>query len=330
MNLKKLTLAVSLVALTAGAAEPLKIGIIGCDTSHAIAFTKLLNVEKDPACNGHRIVAAYKWGSPDIFSSTNRYPKYIAQLKEMGVEMVPSIADLLSKVDAVCLETCDGRPHYKQALEVFQSGKPVFIDKPIAASLADTIRIVEAAKKYNAKFFCSSALRFTDNAQNARAGKFGEIRGADVWTPEQFEPTQSDYYWYAIHGAEPLFTIMGVGCTEVQAMRSETEDVLVGRWKDGRLGVMRAMNYCKKGACYGGMIFPYKGKPVEMGGYEGYKKLLMAILKYFETGVVPFPPEESVEIYAFMEAGAESVRRGGKPVTIEEVLAKARAEAAAQ
>lgn len=325
--MKKLLLVIAFAALGVSAAE-LKIGIIGCDTSHTIAFTKLMNVEKDPLCHGHRVVAAYQWGSKDIVSSTNRYPKYIAELKTMGVEMSSSIAELLSKVDAVCVETNDGRPHYEQSLEVFKSGKPVFIDKPIAASLADTLRIVEAAKKHNAKFFCSSALRYTDNAQKARAGGFGQIRGADVWTPEQFEPTQSDYYWYAIHGAEPLFTIMGCGCTEVSAMRAETEDVLVGRWNDGRLGVMRAMNYCKPGATYGGMIFPYKGKPVEMGGYEGYKKLLLSILSFFETGVVPFPPEETVEIYAFMEAAAESVRRGGTPVKLEEVLKKARAEVA--
>ena len=103
--MKKIILVAALAAGLAAGAET-RVGIIGCDTSHAIAFTKLMNVDKDPDCAGFRVTAAHKWGSPDIFSSTNRYPKYIAQLEEMGVVMKPSIADLLKDVDAVLgLET---------------------------------------------------------------------------------------------------------------------------------------------------------------------------------------------------------------------------------
>ena len=312
--MKKLIIAAALAACFAACAET-RVGIIGCDTSHAIAFTELMNAKNDPDCAGFRVTAAHKWGSPDIFSSTNRYPKYIAQLEGMGVKMMPTIADLLKEVDVVLLETCDGRPHYAQALEVFKSGKRVFIDKPVAASLSDAIRIAEAAKQYGAKWFCSSALRYVKNAQAARNGKFGKIRGADCWTPNQFEPTQSEFYWYAIHGAEPLFTIMGTGCVEVRCTGNETED--------GRLGVMRAMSYTKKGAAHGGMIFPY-GKPVDMGTYEGYKPLLVEILKFFRTGVVPVSDEETLEIYAFLEAAAQSKQKGGAPVRLADVMAAAR------
>ena len=174
--MKKIIIAAAVVAGLAAGAET-RVGIIGCDTSHVIAFTKLMNVDKDPDCAGFRVTAAHKWGSPDIFSSTNRYPKYIAQLEEMGVVMKPTIADLLKDVDAVLLETCDGRPHYAQALEVFKSGKPVFIDKPVAASLADAIKIAEAGKKLNAKWFCSSSLRYVKNAQDERQVRADSRRG---------------------------------------------------------------------------------------------------------------------------------------------------------
>ena len=78
----------------------LRIGVIGCDTSHAVEFAE------NPAFN---VVCAYKWGSKDIFSSTNRYPAYIARMRELGVTMVESVPELLAKCDAVLLETNDGR-----------------------------------------------------------------------------------------------------------------------------------------------------------------------------------------------------------------------------
>ncbi|MGN0853335.1 MAG: Gfo/Idh/MocA family protein [Kiritimatiellia bacterium] len=318
-------LAAGLAAGLAGAET--KVGVIGCDTSHAVAFTEMLNVGNDPDCAGFRVTAAHKWGSPDIFSSTNRYPRHIARLEEMGVEMKPTIAELLAAVDVVLLETCDGRPHLAQATEVFRSGKPVFIDKPVTATLADAVKLVDVAKKMGAKWFCSSSLRYVKNAQKARRGELGPIRGANCWTPEQFEPTQSEFFWYAIHGAEPLFTIMGRGCVEVRCTGTATEDVMVGTWADGRLGVVRALNYRRKGCGYGGTIFSEDYGVVDMGTYEGYKPLLVEILNFFRTGVVPVPPEETLEIYAFLEAATQSKARGGAAVKIAEVMAQATAEA---
>ncbi len=304
-----------------------KVGIIGCDTSHATAFTEMLNMKNDPDCAGFRVTAAYKWGSKDIVSSTNRYAKYIPQLESMGVRMVPTIADLLKEVDFVLLETCDGRPHLEQAIEVFKSGKLVFIDKPVTATLSDAVKLVDVAKRMNAKWFCSSSLRYVKNAQKANKGELGPIRGANCWTPTQVEPTQSEFFWYAIHGAEPLYTIMGTGCRDVRCTGTATEDVMVGTWKDGRLGVMRALNYKRKGAGYGGTIYTERYGVVDMGTYQGYKPLLVEILKFFKTGEVPIPPEETLELYAFLEAAAQSKQRGGVAVTIEEVMAKARTEA---
>lgn len=317
----------ALAACAAFGEDPVvRVGVIGCDTSHTIAFTEMMNKKCDPDCAGFKVTAAYQWGSRDIVSSTNRYPKYIPQMEAMGVKMVPSIADLLKEVDAVLLETNDGRPHLAQAKEVFASGKPVFIDKPVTATLADAVKLVDAGKAMNAKWFCSSSLRYVKNAQKARNGEYGPIRGATCWSPEQFEPTQSEFFWYAIHAAEPLFTIMGTGCGEVRCTGTATEDVAVGTWKDGRLGVMRAFNYKRKGCGYGGSIHSEHYGFVDMGTYEGYKPLLVEILKFFKTGEAPVSPDETLEIYAFLEAATQSKAKGGAAVTLAEVLAKARAE----
>jgi len=314
--------------LAAGArGSDTRVGIIGLDTSHAIEFTKILNAAKpEPGFEGFHVTAAYTYGSLDISSSTNRYPEYTAKMREMGVEIVGSVADLLKRSDVVLLETNDGRRHLEQAVEVFKSGKRVFIDKPVAASLADAISIFEAAKRYGVPVFSSSALRYTQKAQEARAGKYGQIIAADAYSPCKLEPTHPDLFWYGIHGVEPLFTVMGTGCESVVRVSQSDVDFVVGMWKNGRVGTLRGMR--GKGATYGCDIFAEKGGRMALGGYEGYKPLLKEILKFFRTGAVPVPPEETIEIFAFMEAAQESKLRGGVPVKLDEVLSKARAEAA--
>ena len=319
--MKKL-LGVTFAAVAAYVAQAeTKVGIIGLDTSHAIAFTKIMNVERDPSAEGFRMVAAYQWGSKDIVSATNRYAKYIPQMKEMGVEIVPTIDDLLAKVDVVCLETNDGREHLWQAEKVFQSGKRVFIDKPLAHNLADAIKIYNIGKKYGAQYFSSSALRFTNVAKAARAGEYGRIRGAALISPAPLEEqgTHNDYTWYGIHGFEPLVAIMGMGVEKVSCFRNETDDVINAVWKDGRMGELRLM---RKSWIYSGYVLPENPKNkkeplIVFDGYQGYQPLLKEIIQFFRTGVAPVSPEETLEIMAFMEAAEMSARRGGTPVTLE-------------
>ena len=323
--MKRLFLAAAAAATVCGAFAETKVGIIGLDTSHAIAFTKIMNVDKDPAVAGFRMVAAYQWGSRDIISSTNRYAKYIPQMQEMGVEIVPSIDDLLAKVDVVCLETNDGREHFWQAEKVFASGKRVFIDKPLAHNLKDALKIYAAGQKYNAQYFSSSALRFSNVAKAARAGEYGKIRGAALISPSPLEEqgTHNYYTWYGIHGFEPLVAIMGMGVEKVSCFRNETDDVINAVWKDGRMGELRLM---RKSWIYSGYVLPEKPKDKKQpiiiyDGYQGYQPLLKEIIQFFKTGVAPVSPEETLEIMAFMEAAEMSAKRGGAPVTLEEAKA---------
>lgn len=322
-----LTVAVAvLVACVSFAGEPVKVGIIGLDTSHALAFTKLLNATNPlPEHAGFRIVAAYPQGSKDIPSSTNRVPGYIEQVKPQGVAIVGSIDELLKACDVVLLESNDGRVHLEQALPVFKAGKRVFIDKPVAGSLPHAVALFEAAKKYGVPMFSSSSLRFTAKTQEVRAGKFGKVVGVEVFSPCSLEATHPDFFWYGVHGVETLFTLMGTGCETVVRVSTPGTDVAVGTWKDGRIGSFRG-NRASAGK-YGANVYLEKGLQV-VDDFKGYDLLLVEILKFFKTGVAPVTPEETLELFAFMEASDESKRRGGAPVSVADVLAKARAEAA--
>lgn len=305
----------------------MKVGIIGLDTSHATAFTKLLNSEdKKAEYNGFKIVAAYPYGSKTIESSYKRIPGYIEEVEKYGVEIVSSIAELLTKVDCVMLETNDGNLHLEQANEVMKAGKIVFIDKPIGANLAQAIAIFELSKKYNVPIFTASALRFTEQSLKLRNGELGEVFGADCYSPANIEPSHSsDLTWYGVHGVETLFTVLGTGCKSVSRMSAENTDVVVGLWDDGRIGTFRGLRTPKSG--YGGTAFTSKGA-VPVGGYDGYGFLLEEILKFFKTRVAPVSEKETLEIFTFMEASMESKRYSSKTISMESTLKKGQKEAA--
>ena len=175
------------------AGEGTQVGIIGLDTSHCIAFTKALNnPNAGPEFGGYKVVAAFPTaGSPDVPSSIDRLAGFTEQVKQQGVEIVNSIDELLKKVDVVLLETVDGRKHLEQALPVIKAGKPLFIDKPIAASLKDAIKIYDAAKKNNVPIFSSSSLRFMGTAQEVVQGENGESSGSRYFQPCDFGKIQS-------------------------------------------------------------------------------------------------------------------------------------------
>lgn len=302
-----------------------KVGIIGLDTSHSIAFTKELNgTDKKEQYKNYQVVAAYPYGSKTIKSSFDRIPGYIEQVKEMGVEIAPSIADLLKKVDVVLLETNDGNLHLEQAYEVFKAGKPMFIDKPLGATLSQAIAIYQLAREYNIPIFSSSAVRFTPQNQQLRAGELGKIIGADTYSPASRERTHPDFGWYGIHGVEALFTILGPGCVAVNRMSAEGTDIVAGLWSDGRVGTFRGLRTGRN--IFGGTVFTDKGA-VPAGGFEGYGVLLDEIVKFFETGVPPITEEETLEIFTFMEASNESKRQNGKIILMEDTYRKGLKEA---
>ncbi|WP_247235707.1 Gfo/Idh/MocA family protein [Telluribacter sp. SYSU D00476] len=289
-----------------------RVGVIGLDTSHSEVFTKMINAG-GADMRGYQVVAAYPHGSKDIASALKMKPNIIKAVQEQGVEIVDSIEDLLQKVDVVLLESNDGRPHLEQALPVFKAGKRVFIDKPIAPSLEATRAIFRAAEQYNTPLFTSSALRFDANVQKVVGGSIGTVTGADVYTPAEIDKNHLDLAWYAIHGIEMLYTVMGTGCKSVARTYTDGTDMVVGVWDGDRIGTVRAI---RKGASsIAGTAFGEKGI-APLGPFSTYEPLVKEIVTFFETGQPPVSPKETIEIFTFINAAQESRRLGGKAIKL--------------
>lgn len=142
--------------------------------------------------------------------SWNRVKGYTKTVRDMGVEIVGSIDELLNRVDVVLLESVDGRVHLAQARPVIAAGKPLFIDKPLASSLADGVQLLRLAKEKGVPCFSASSLRFSSGFQAARNGtsRFGDIRSCTAWSSANLNAHDAEPFWlHGIHGVEILFTI---------------------------------------------------------------------------------------------------------------------------
>jgi len=299
-----------------------RIGMIGLDTGHSVAFTKSLNdPEAGDRYGGYRVVAAVPKGTDLIEAWKNRIPEFTEEVKNPSAEIVNSIPEMLEKVDVVIITCIDGNKHLEQALPVLKAGKPLFIDKPFAGSLSDAYAIVAAAEQYGVPMFSSSSLRYIDGAKEIAEGKIGSVIGAHAYSPAHLEEHHPDLFWYGVHGVEILFTIMGTGCKQVTRTFTEHTDVVTGIWEGGQIGTYRGIREGRGG--YGGTVFGEKEIAV-LGEYQGYNPLLEKVTEFFSTGIVPVSAEETLEIFAFMQAADESKAKGGIPVDMASVIQKAK------
>ncbi|QIF00452.1 Gfo/Idh/MocA family oxidoreductase [Roseimicrobium sp. ORNL1] len=302
--------------------EELRLGMIGLDTSHSVEFTRRLNDPANPQhIPGARVVHGFPEFSPDMSWSVERVKEFTRELEEQhGVLMLGSIAEVVAESDAILLCSLDGRKHLAQVEPVFAAKKPVFVDKPVAATLKDVVSLYELAAESETPCFSASAMRWYPGIIGVAQADVGAVRGAISYGPSPLEPNHPDLFFYGIHPTEALFTVLGSGCQRVQRVTTPHTSVVTGMWEDGKVGTLHAIHRWPaeyKVTKFGDTgIFEQK----EAGDYT---PMLREIVKFFQTRKAPVTMSETLEIYCFMEAADESRRWGGTSVELSEVLARA-------
>lgn len=297
----------------------MRIGIVGLSV-HSAAFTEIINSDNgNPLFKNCEVVALYEPPvNKDVEFSLKQIADFTSTIKNQGVKFVDSMKAVLDNSDAIMILTNDGRPHLEELLPVLQAGKPAYIDKPLAENFRGVRAVFDASEKYNVPIFTSSALRYVDGFQSdIQNGSIGTVLGGEAYGPAPIQKAHVDLFWDGIHGVELLYTIMGVGCQSVWRVNKDQEDVVFGFWENGNIGTFRGIRKGRMG--FGGKAFGSKGIAT-MGFFGGYTTLVVEIVKFFQTGISPVKNEETLEIYAFMEAAKRSKDSNGHRIRMADVL----------
>ena len=321
------------------AATPVRVGILGFDSYQALAFTQLFHTPPadNPDLVGLRVVAAWPGGSPDLEQTTVDIARWRPDLVRQGVRIVDSVADVLSESDVVMVMSLDGRVHLELVKQALRAKKPVYVGRPMAASLDDVIEIFQLAEQHQTPLFSCSQHRYSPGFIGMRNHpEVGKVLGCSVYGGCPIVSHHPDLFWHAIHSIETLYTIMGPGAVTVTRAHSAETELVTGIWKDGQIGTYRGI---RKGAVkYSALVFGDKGVApagmygyaapvngvVPKGRYMGYEGVATEIAKFYKTRKLPISPEETIELFAFMEAAHESKRLNGIPVQLNDVLTAAR------
>jgi predicted dehydrogenase len=287
-------------------ARELKIGIVGLDTSHTVAFTQLMQGASTPVeqrIEGMRVAHALRFPSP--FQDEKGQDGRQAEMEALGVVMKTSVADVAQGMDALFLEINDPALHLQFFRQVAGLGLPIFLDKPLAADLATGRQLVELAQAKRTNVWSSSSLRYTRRLVAARKQMTALPTLCSVFGALGKAAAGSDIVWYGCHVTEMLVTSMGLGAQSVMAVEDPAGVVAVVTYPNGRRAVAE---YNRGSYTYGGRV--QAGGEVLYFDNTGdllYYNLLIEIKRWLDTGALPVTLEESLEVQAIMEAVERSL-----------------------
>jgi hypothetical protein len=281
----------------------IRFGLIGLDSPHAPAFTRLLNgdCERPPVVAGGRIVAAWPGEiSPDFALSQDRLGEFTEAVRALEVPIEPNLEDVARRCDAVLILAVDARRHPDYFLRCVPFGKPVYVDTRFALSVADAQAMLAAAERHGALPLAGSPKRFSDEFRRAIDGVRAD--GIDVSGPMPMQPTQPGLFWYGIHMVDLVVAAMGTACAEVRVLASGLDELVVATWNDGRTATIRCHHRWRpetRGVVHAAMSsVDFTIHATELM----YTGLLRTVVDACRSGVPVIEPAEIEHVVAVTEA----------------------------
>lgn len=294
-------------------ATEIRVGIIGLDTSHAIEFPRRMQApDLDPELRvaGLRAVSCLRFATP--FQNEEQLDGRQAELERWGVRVSRKLEDTLEGVDALMLEINDPALHLDYFQRCAGLGKPIFVDKPLADTLANGRRIAEIAQASGTRWWSSSSLRYVPAVREACAA-IPTPSVATVYGALGTAPAGSSIVWYGVHAFEMLEAALGRGARSVQTRRDALGAVAVVEYPDRRRGIVELT---AGSWLYGGCLREQeKARPFVADLARAYTEQLAAVRDFFRGGPPPVAAEDALEVMGMLDA-AERSFASGKPEVV--------------
>jgi predicted dehydrogenase len=283
-----------------------KIGIVGSDNSHAITFSQIANgIDQENYVPGFRVT--YLFG----FDETRN--REVAE--KGGIEKIVSdINEMIGNIDIAFIEFRHGGLHLEYAKPFIENRIPVFVDKPLAATVADAVKIIELAKEKQTLLTSFSTLRFTDAVQDLKKiFRNEEPVFLSVLGPGDLESEYGGLIFYGVHCTEIFNEVAGTGVREVYATM-KNKNIIATLIHDKLIGTIKIapeMPY----------VFSLEGLTkkthfsAKVDYKDCYKRGMMKIKEMLDNKQWILSGEEMLEPVAIVKAIEESIRESSrKPV----------------
>lgn len=251
---------------------------------------------------GKDIEIAYAWAEKEVSPVYGKTTDdWCAQF---GATRCNSIEEVCEKSDYILiLAPSDPEKHLGYAKVALKYGKNTYIDKTFAPDYKTAKEIYAIAEKYGTKIFSTSALRYAEELAPYTEAKSVLVTGGGV-----------NFAEYLIHPVEMLVKMMGIGARRVKAEKSGAQcfcRIDYGEGREGSLLFATEMpNFAYAEKKEGGEAY----LPIASDFFKG---LMADILRFYETGEVSFPEEQTFEAMRVRDAILKAAGREGEWIPVE-------------
>ena len=238
-----------------------------------------------------------------------------------AASLIPNVVsrpeDVIGHVDAVIIATDDGDDHVRRAAPFLDAGLPTFVDKPLAVNMPDLRRFV-SWHRAGLRLLSTSGMRYQPETRAfaEMRDQLGDLRWITSFTCKSWER-------YGIHALEALAPLAGQGWESVRTVHQTGSDIIWLRHKSGLQATIAAIE--DAGGSFGSIhAYGVKSQHAVLcrDTYTAFREQLLAFIQFVQTGVAPFPFDETIELMLVLIAGIRSRDQSGAEISIAALRAE--------
>lgn len=282
----------------------LRIGIVGADSFHALAFSKLANLPPEHGGSGLSARVTMLWGE------TPQRAAFVASEAHIPT-VVDDPAQMLDQVDAVMVVLRHGAQHCAAALPFLQRGLPTWVDKPFAIDLNEALCMVDTARVSGALLAGGSACKYAPDVlalrdDFRRLGEKKQVISAHLNFPGELDSPYGGLYFYGSHAVEILTTAFGPNIQSVKADVTGGNVIAIFKYENFAVSV----NFAEVSQFYGTLYSPEQVITRRIDISSIYRQGFSAFVKGVSAGRAPEPMHALLRPVCILNALVKAAETG--------------------